>query len=247
MVGTVIRFFTENWALKLAAVALAVMLWLAVRAGTPARTVFRQVPVHVDLRDPDWRVRGQPDPATVSVTVTGPTSELMKLANDLPFIMLPVDRVNDSIESQVVPPHWIRLPRDVDRTRVSIVGLRPDTIRVQYERLASRTLPVRVRTRGDLPDGFALSLPISASPSVIEVRGPARVLQDMDSISLFPVDVTGVESTTNVPARVDTTDLRGMRFDPAEVNVVLRVVPQDSQPGLQPEPAPRRRTSSRIR
>ena len=79
MVGRLIRFFTENWALKLAAVGLAILLWLAVRADAPKQAVFRNIPVEVDLRDPDWRLEGEPDPSTVNVTVVGSTPELMEL------------------------------------------------------------------------------------------------------------------------------------------------------------------------
>lgn len=244
MLRRVIRFFTENWALKLAAVALALLLWMAVRASTPKRTMFRNVPVEVDLRDPDWRLVGEPMPSTVSVTVTGPTSELMTLAADPPRIVLPVERVSDSIETQVVPPQWIRVPPGLDRTRID--GLRPDSIRLRYERLASRTLPVRVTTRGDLPEGLALALPIRTTPTTVEVRGPARTLMDLDTVPLLPVDLSGLRSATNVPATVDTLALEDFRVSPTEVNVMLRVVPTDSQPGLQQD-SPAGRSSSRPR
>ncbi|HUE76321.1 MAG TPA: CdaR family protein [Longimicrobiales bacterium] len=236
MLRRVIRFFTENWALKLAAVALALLLWMAVRANTPKRAVFRNVPVEVDLRDPDWRLLGEPVPSTVSVTVTGPTGELMALAADPPHIVLPVERVNDSIETQVVPPQWIRVPRGLDRTRID--GLRPDTIRLRYERLATRTLPVRVTTRGDLPEGLALALPIRTTPPTVQVRGPARTLTALDTVPLLPVDLSGLRAATNVPATVDTIALEGFSISPSEVNVMLRVVPTDSQPGLRDEATP---------
>lgn len=236
MLRRVIRFFTENWAMKLAAVALALLLWMAVRASTPKRTMFRNVPVEVDLRDPDWRLVGEPVPSTVSVTVTGPTGELMTLAADPPRIVLPVERVNDSIETQVVSPQWIRVPRGLDRTRID--GLRPDTVRLRYERLASRSFPVRVTTRGDLPEGLALELPIRTTPTTVEVRGPARTLTELDTIPLLPVELSGLRSATNVPATVDTTALEGFRVSPTEVNVMIRVVPTDSQPGLRDEIPP---------
>lgn len=236
MLRRVTRFFTENWALKLAAVALALLLWMAVRASTPKRTVFRSVPVEVDLRDPDWRLVGEPIPSTVSVTVTGPTGELMTLAADPPRIVLPVERVSDSVETQVVPPQWIRVPRGLDRTRIE--GLRPDSIRLRYERLASRMLPVRVTTEGDLPEGLALALPIRTTPATVQVQGPARTLARLDTVPLLPVELSGLRGPTNVPTTVDTMALEGFRVSPSEVNVMLRVVPTDSQPGLRDPPPP---------
>ena len=244
MLRRVIRFFTENWALKLAAVALAILLWAGVRAGTPKRTVFQNVPIEVDLRDPDWQLLGEPVPSAVSVTVSGPAGELMALAADPPRIVLPVERVTDSIETQVVPPQWIRLPRGLDRTRIE--GLRPDTIVLSYERLASRTVPVRVTTRGDLDDGLVLALPITTRPATVTIRGPARLIEEVDTVALLPVDLSGLRSPTNVPTAIDTAALEGIHVTPADVNVILRVLPADSTLTT-PEAIARRSGRSRIR
>ena len=234
MVARMVRFLTDSWALKLAALGLAILLWLAVTANEPERAAFRNIPVAVDLRDPDWRLE-RTDPATVTVTVQGPRGELVELSGHPPQIVLPVERVTDTIESQVVPLQWVQLPQGTRETRV--LNLRPDTIRLHYQRLETRTLPVKVRTRGDLPQGLALALPINSNPSVVEVRGPASVLERLDSVPLLPVDIGGLRSTTSVPAGIDSTGMDLLSFEPAEVNVVLRVLPTDSQPGLKPDSA----------
>lgn len=231
MLKRIVRFFTENWALKLAAVALAILLWLAVRADAPKQAVFRNIPVAVDLRDPDWRLDGEPDPPVLNVTVVGSTPELMELASNPPRIVLPVEQVNDTTETQVVPLRWVQFPPGVNAREARVVALRPDTIRLRYERLALKTLPVKVTTTGDLPNGLALALPIQTSPATVQVRGPARALLGLDSVPLLPVELSGLRSTTNVPTRVDTAGVGGsLRYNPREVNVVLRVVPVITQP-----------------
>lgn len=237
MLPRIVAFLTENWGLKLAALGLAILLWLAVTANEPQRADFRNIPVAVDLRDPDWRLE-RAEPATVTVTVQGPRGELVDLSTSPPRIVLPVERVTDSVEVQVVPIQWVQLPVGVRDARV--LALRPDTIRLHYERLATRRLPVRVHTRGELPRGYALALPINTSPSSVAVRGPAAVLERLDSVPLEPVDLSGITSTTNVPVSVDSTDLPRLSFDPSEVNVILRVVPADSQPLLDPDSVRRR-------
>lgn len=216
---------TDNWALKLAALSLAILLWLAVTANEPERASFRNIPIQVDLRDPDWRLE-RLEPEGVTVTVQGPRGELMDLSGDPPRIVLPVERVSDTLETQVVPLQWVQLPTGVRETRV--LRMRPDTIRLHYHRLVTRTLPVRVRTQGELPRGLALSLPFETDPSTIEVRGPSGVLSDLDSVPLLPIDLSGLRSTTSVPVEVDTARLDLLSFEPAEINVVLRVVPADS-------------------
>jgi YbbR domain-containing protein len=226
VVARVIRFFTESWALKLAAVALAILMWMAVRANEPERASYQGIPVQVDLRDPDWQLAGPPEPATVDVTVLGPTGELLTLANDLPQIVLVVEGVNDAVESHVVPIQWVQLPSGIRDARV--LDVRPDTIQLRYERLVSESLPVSVRVTGSLPEGFTLARPVSTSPTLVEARGPAGRIQELDSIPLMPVDVSGLRSTTNVPTSVDTTALTGVAVSPPEVNVILRVLPDST-------------------
>ncbi len=231
MPSRISRGLTENWALKLAALSLAVLLWLAVRAGTPEVTTFRNIPVQVDLRDPDWRLAEPPDPARVNVTVRGTTGELLALASEPPRIVLLVDRVADTVETQVLPLQWVQLPPDVRQARV--LSLRPDTIRLRYERLATMSLPVRIRLRGELPEGFELADPPAATPATVQVRGPAREVELMDSVPLVPVNVSGLRSTTHVLTMVDTAALGTARAIPSEVNVIVRVAPVEP---VEPEP-----------
>jgi YbbR domain-containing protein len=238
----ILRSLTKNWALKLAAVSLAVLLWMAVRAGTPRATTFRNIPVNVDLRDPDWRLAEPPQPPVVQVTVIGPTGELLTLAGQPPRIVLLVDRVTDTVETQVLPLQWVQLPRDVRQARV--LSLRPDTILLRYERLITRTLPVRVRTVGELPAGYELALPPTTSPARVQIRGPVRILDQLDSVPLAPVEISGLRSTTNIPASIDTMGLGPVRVSPEEVNVILRVVPAER---VEPEPAAEQGSSSRRR
>lgn len=222
MVARVIRFFTENWGLKLAALGLAVLMWMWVRASEPERNTFPGVDVRVDLEDPDWQLAGK-DPPTVSVTVLGPAGELLSLAGEPPIVVVQVDRVTDTLESQVLPLQWVQLPGGIRDARV--IDIQPDTIRLHYERLASGALPVKVRTIGSVPDGFRLTRPVSTNPAVVEVRGRVGRLTGLDSVPLLPVDISGLRSTTNVPTPVDTAALDGLSVTPREVNVMLRVVP----------------------
>jgi YbbR domain-containing protein len=222
----ILRAFTYNWALKLAGLTLAILLWLAVRATDPRESTI-PIPVQVDLRDPNWQLAAGPQPEAVHVTVQGPIGELLTLAGQPPRIVLPVERVADSVEVQVIPIQWVQLPRGLRQARVLTV--RPDTVRLHYERLATRTLPVRVQTRGRPNADYQLVPPITTNPGFVQVRGPLRLLTGMDSVPLVPVDISGLRSTTNIPARVDSAAMGPVRVMPAEVNVVVRVAPVDPE------------------
>jgi YbbR domain-containing protein len=223
VLSRVYTFFTENWGLKLAALGLAVLLWMSVTANEPERGFFT-VPVSVELRDPDWRLDQEPVPEVIRVDVEGPRAELLDLGSQPFELAIQVDRVTDSIQSQVVSLAAVQQQIPAHLRQVAVRSLRPDTIVLHFQRLESRTVPVRVRLRGQLAPGMVLATPVSTTPAAVAVRGPAAALARLDSVPLLPVELNGLRSTTNVPVGIDTTGLQGFSFEPREVNVVLRVV-----------------------
>mgnify|MGYP000302119009 CR=1 FL=1 len=76
-------------------VIIAILLWLTVRADVPKQARFTNIPVEVDLRDPDWRLDDEPIPSSVTVVVVGPTPELMELTSNPPRIGLAAHCTSD--------------------------------------------------------------------------------------------------------------------------------------------------------
>ena len=92
--GFLRRLVTQNLSLKLASVALAVLLWTVVRVETPERQSLPGVPVRVALTDPGWALADAPLPATVEVVFNGPARELFRMAVERPILTIPVDEVD---------------------------------------------------------------------------------------------------------------------------------------------------------
>jgi len=120
----------RDWSLKLTALALAVLLWIAVRGGEPVRLTLPDVPVHVALHDAGWVPAAPPAPATVRVTFSGPLRELARLAVDPPRIVVPVDEVRDTVELRPLRPAWVRL--DARFRRVRAETLEPAAVRLFF-------------------------------------------------------------------------------------------------------------------
>ena len=78
-----LQWLTSNWRLKLAAFALATMLWV-VLASDQIATRWLPVPVDVDVRDPALRLSTDAAPQEVDVRFTGPGRELWELALSRP-------------------------------------------------------------------------------------------------------------------------------------------------------------------
>lgn len=211
---------THNWTLKLAAVGVAILLWTVVRAEDVVSASIPGVRVYASIRDPGWELAAPPAPASVRLQLTGPVRELVRLAFQRPEVLVPVEEVRDSVLVLVVRDSWIRFPRGITRTRVDDVA--PATIRLVFDPMATRTLGVALRVRGELPAGLELTGPIALDPGQVRASGPRRRLQDVDSVRLPPLDLSRLTDTTAMTMDIDTARL-GLVVEPASVRVRVPV------------------------
>ena len=195
---------TRNGRLKVAAFGLALFLWVLVRVGAPGRRDLL-VPVNIRLDDPGWIVLGDPVPAAVLVRFSGPPTEMVRLNGfgDM-SVAVPITDVSD--EEMVIPiqPGWV--PLDGYRG-VQVEDIVPSAIDVHLDRLGTRTIPVRVSTRGRLPEHLALTGAPSLTPNFVVVSGPASLVERLDSLDIVPVTLSDVGEQAAVETPVDTAGM----------------------------------------
>lgn len=234
------RLLTHNWSLKLAAFALAMLLWTSVRVEAPNRQTLPDVPVRVELTDPQWALVSAPLPASVEVRFAGPSRELFRMAMDRPAIVIPVDQVEAGDTAIILRPQWVRIG---DRPGVTVEDIQPSSVRLQFEGIERATLPVRARLTGELPPGLALAEPIVPDPLSVQIIGAASQLEGLDSVPLSAVDLSTLTVSGPVPVQVDTTVTRGLQVAPGvlSLRVVLDAAVEREIPGvpiLWPQGAP---------
>ncbi|MGH7552841.1 MAG: CdaR family protein [Longimicrobiales bacterium] len=220
-----VDFFTVNWALKLTALVLAFLLWSMVKAEEPDRITIDNVPIRVENRDGNWIMTEPPVPQTVSVVVSGPSRELLRLAFDRPDIFVPMEDVKDSTEVVVLRNTWVRMFKRTDNTRVEDV--QPDAVQLTFDRVSTRLVPLAVDLTGSLVAGFEIEGPVQIEPSAVRVSGPSRRVNALDSLRLPPLDLSRFAATDTVFLAVDTTGL-GVLVAPPQVQVILTIAPLGS-------------------
>lgn len=227
-------WLTHNWTLKLAALALAIVLWSLVKSEELTRVTIPDIPVEVLLRDPGWDLAGQPSPSTVNVDFTGPVREVVRLAVERPRVVIPVDQVTDSVEVLVLRTAWVQLYGSLTRTRAE--DIRPSTVRLVFDPVSTRLVPLALPTRGTLPPGIALTGPVRIQPPSVRVSGPKRRLETLDSIELPPLDLTHVTGPTTLRVGVDTAGL-GLLVAPTTVRLFVPAGPAPDTAGAAPDTA----------
>jgi hypothetical protein len=224
-----LKGLTANWGLKLAALALALLLWVVVSAEQ-VTTQWLAVPVRVVIRDPRLELAGRPSPATVSVRFTGTGRDLWELSFRSPVLSLPVHDVSEG-GVYAVDPQMVAIPRGV---AVGAQDVQPELVRLQVRRLAVREVPVRVRWQGGAGEH------VRVDPARVLVMGERDQLARLDSVETRPLAVEG-DSVMDRLVALDPASLGGLRTSVGTVHVTAHVgataerllaeVPVEAPPG----------------
>ncbi|HSM04780.1 MAG TPA: CdaR family protein [Longimicrobiales bacterium] len=218
----VVRFVTHNASLKLLALLGAIFLW-AIVPGTPDGTeTLSSISVRVQVGDTDWLVAGEPEPGQVTIRVSGPTREIIRLAREGTSIRVPLDEVTSADTVIGLRRDWVVLSGSPGVVVEEIV---PTSVRVRLEQAAEEAFPILVRTRGNLPEDLALAFPLGTTPGVVRVSGPERIVGELDAIPTLPVDLSSVSASGRVEVALDTTGLGDALITPQTVSVGIRVTP----------------------
>ncbi len=209
----------NNLSLKLAAIALAVLLWSVQRAGQPARTTIVDVPVDVLVEDPGWTLAEPPRPDSVTVVLTGTRPELMNLLRRNARVVVAIDEVRDSVQFSDLATGMVRLGGALETGHVAEV--RPGRVRLAFEPVESGLRPVAVRVRGELPPGVRLSGPITTRPAVVRVSGAVSRLGQLDSVPTQPIDLSTLAAPETLRVAVDTAAVHGFLVSPRQLTAVI--------------------------
>ncbi|MET0398253.1 MAG: CdaR family protein [Longimicrobiaceae bacterium] len=214
-----LRTVARNWQLKLAALALAILLWVVVSAEQ-VTTQWIPVPVRVAAGDPDRVVTGGPVPGQVEVRFAGPGRELWELALERPVLVLPVDGVRADTQVFELEPRMVRIPNGLSVTPLDV---RPGSVRVLTQRLVTRDVPVRVRLARRSRDRFVVLDTPRVSPATVRVTGPADRVARLDAVVTEPLEIGAADSTFRLAVPLDGDSLGGVRASARSVEVSARV------------------------
>lgn len=188
------RIFIEDWSLKLLALAITLGLWFVVTGQrTPIRRQFRGV--QLNFRVPAGIEIGNTPPADVTITVSGPQSELDRInARDLSANVDVTDRKPGQRVIQLTPGHTqIELPEGV-----KLEGVEPNSISLKLEPIADRQVQVEPRLEGSLPDEFELGQVI-VTPDKVTVHGPASHVFALQKVPTETLSIEGRRESFDVP------------------------------------------------
>ncbi len=177
----------QQWQLKVAALGLAMALWVFVTTSEKADVVVA-APVEVDAVPPGVQVVGE-RPDSVDVQLHGLRAILGRLGPDQVRARVSLAGVRPGEVVLRVLPEQIVVPAGVTVLRVS-----PPRVRLRVEASRSSRLTVVPRLTGSLPDGYRV-VSVSVTPAEVQVEGPASQLDRLTEIETEPVSLSGATAT----------------------------------------------------
>ena len=206
----------RHWPLKLAALALAIILWVAVALEKPTTQL---VAIQLDLvLAPD--VAAAQEPPAIKALVSGPQRELFRLG--APLVVRAV--INETGVGAGTRHHLVIAPSDVQvpgGVKITVEDVEPREIDVLLDRRAQRTVAVRAMVQTD--SGFALEGTLGIAPPAVRVSGPRSLLATLDSVDTEPLDLRGVAGSFERQVQLDTTGRAVLRMTPLVVTLSGRI------------------------
>jgi hypothetical protein len=204
----------NNGRLKLLALGLAILSFLAIRSRTSVRATY-EVPVHVVV------ARGtavlEQEPRSVQVSFRGSQQSLRDLDPTLLSVVVHPAATDPRGAEEVHIG-----PRDVEgHAGVSVEQVRPNRVTVAFDRETAVTVPVtRPRVVGT---PLAGRVELDYGPREVVVRGPRRRMT-MKDVSTEPIDVSGRTTSFVKKVPVLAGDSWVSRIEPPEITVSVTLV-----------------------
>lgn len=218
------RHVFHNLGLKLISLIIATGLWLAV-SNEPLSEVAFNVAVVFQNMPEDLEISSENIPSA-QVRVRGPEQLVRRLqASDIHeeidlVGMKPGERTFDLNKSQVSLPD-----------KLQAVQIVPSQIHLLFDRKIVRMVPVRPRVIGTFVSGYSIAQIIS-DPENVEISGPKKSVDAVESAITDPIDVSGLISPTTYSRHAYVSDPLIQVADPhpVRITVIIKQAPLASAP-----------------
>lgn len=215
-----IKKLTSNWGLKLASVVFAAILWfLITNINDPVVSqTFYDVPVTIkntSLITENGQVYEVLDDTDVisTVKVYAPRTAIDSLSKD--NIVATADVANMT-SNYTIP---ISLTTNKYSNEIESISGSIDTVKLDVEDKATKTLALTATTSGTLEDGYIVGT-VSTEQNLIRVSGPESIVSQIKS-AVVDVDVTGFTSNIGTDADIKLYDEEGNVI--SEGNLTLNI------------------------
>lgn len=209
---------TRNWPYKVAAVFLAVLLWLNVTAEATEDFPL-STSVEVEARDSEWVVVAV-DPPQVQTIFRGRRPTFMP--SDKPVIREVIDTVTAPRMRLDLSARSVQgYAPELDLTPVTV---EPSAVEVRLERSTTRRVPVRPDLELSAASGFTVVRPVLLQPDSVTVTGPRSQVEELTAFRTRPVQLEDLRATVSRQLELrPPTGAEHLEWDPAQIMATVQM------------------------
>ena len=225
------RIFVQDWRLKLFALAMTVVLWLAVTGQNQPETIRTGVRLNF-VRPPDLDISNEP-PKSVDAVLTGSRSKLSSIST--PDLVATVDLTDHRPGDRIVRLSLDRVKMTLPQG-VVVESFQPSTIPIKLEQRVGRELQVEVKLDGKVAEGYEVygAKPVQSS---VRVRGPASRIEHLQVAPTEAISIEGKkESFTASQVPINIPDQKVDLLDD-NVDVAIEIGERSAEKSFSRVPA----------
>jgi len=217
------NLFVRNWALKLLAFALALVLWLTV---IPEEKSFSEKTLTIALETrnipQNMELVEKPVPM-IDVTVRAPDRLIDQVTSANVFAKLNLERATTYQMEYPLNSAMISLPAGAQVTMIA-----PNTVRLKLEQTKEMSLDVEPFLIGKLANGLKIDK-MEVIPAKVLVRGPESKLKERDRVRTSPIDISAYNQSFEVEADLILPKPE-LRLATSITRVRIRIIIKDLKP-----------------
>jgi YbbR domain-containing protein len=180
---------TRNLSLKLLSLLIAFGLWAFVNFGE--RDAEESLRAALELRNiPAGLMITSPRVDFIDIRVIGPRTLLGRIDRNRLAIGLDLSGVRPGPAVFRVGAESLNLPRGV-----KVIRINPSQVTLELDRIAHKSVPVRLRLRGKPPADLQVE-DTSVSPETIQVSGPESYVDKVETVNTEPFNLSDTEAGT---------------------------------------------------
>jgi YbbR domain-containing protein len=215
------RHVFHNIGLKLTSLLLATGLWLAI-SSSPQSEVALNVAIIFRNMPADLEISSENIPA-VQIRVRGPERIVGRLqASSV--------RAEIDLSGMKAGEHTFDLTKAIGvPDRLEVAQVVPSEVHVTFDTRATRRVPVRPRVTGKPAPGYDIAR-VDPNPNEVEIIGPSKEIESVDSAITDPIDVTGVLDQITVVRPAYVSDPLIQVTDPNPVRITITMQKGNPKP-----------------
>lgn len=215
--------FFENVTLKILSLLVAVGFYVFIHGGERATRRFAVPVVVVVPPDGVNRKLVDPPPTEVSITVSGPKTQIDALrGTDVGTVQLDL---HTGYETTIaIKPELFAVPAGL-----TIDEIFPAQIDVRWDDIITRKIPVDLRRTPEPASGYTLKSPIVVKPDMIEATGPRRVVEVIPAVQTQPLEIGAFEEGSHSAALDLQPPPPSVTFDTEHVTATIELLRQEHE------------------